>query len=64
MWDREVIQELGKLGLGTIALLGTMIILYTVVKDDAAEEEFLREHMLRQTEAMERLVQIYSGEDE
>jgi len=58
----ELVKEIGKLGIATILAIGVMFILYTVVKDDEQEQLFLRDHMTRQTEALERLVQIYAGD--
>lgn len=58
----ELIESIVKGGVAVILSVGIIVILYTVVKDDDTEQQFLRDQMSRQTEALERLVKIYSGE--
>lgn len=60
--NKETIEALSKAGVAVILSIGMILILYTVVKDDAEEKTFLRDHMTRQTEALEELVEIYSGD--
>jgi len=62
MRNKEVIQELGKWGIGTILALGWIYILYLAIVGDANQQQFLQDHMARQTDALEKLVKIYAGE--
>lgn len=67
--DLKLVEAIVKGGIGTILSVGMIVILYTVVKDDEAQNQFLRDQMQSQTvimeqqkEAFERLVKIYAGE--
>ena len=60
--DIELLKEIVKGGVAIILSVGILFIFWTVVKDDAEEQQFLREHMTRQTEAFERIAKIYAGD--
>ena len=62
--DTELIREIVKGGVAIILSCGVLWIFYTVVKDDVEQQQFLRDHMTRQTQALEKLVRIYAGDDE
>jgi len=60
--DPKLVDAIVKGGVAVVLSFGMILILYTVVKDKADEKAFLREHMSRQTDALEKLVAIYSGD--
>jgi len=60
--DIALFKEISKWSTGTIAVVGLIWVLHTAVKGDDEQAKFLRDHMGRQTAALERLVEIYSGD--
>lgn len=62
--NASTIEALGKLGIATIAVAGLIWILHSVVNRNAELTEALAKQVEmaeRQTQALERLVGIYSG---
>ena len=60
--DAKLVEAIVKGGVAVILSVGMIVILYAVVKDDAEQDRFLRDQMERQTDALEELVRIYSGQ--
>ena len=59
--NAELIKEISKMSMGSIAVAGLIWVLHAAVSDDAAKESFLQDHMARQTAALEKLVLVYTG---
>ena len=57
----ELVDKIGRLSIGTIAVCGLIWVLHTAIDGDASEKQFLQDHMSRQTAALEQLVRVYTG---
>lgn len=62
----EIIESIGKLSLGALAIISLTYILYTVLGENGEMVNALTRQVElseRQTQALEKLVEIYSGGD-
>ena len=63
--NKDTIEALGKLGIGIVSVCGLIWILHGVVTENTSLVETLAKQVElaeRQTEALEKLVEIYSGD--